>query len=81
MFNSYSIDFEISRGWLGERRQVVVCCCTLKSCDFSYLKADLIAGLFGIAFDGVGRSHSWGVDGTIVGNDESVTSIVQFQPI
>ena len=48
---------------------------------YTYLKADLIAGLFGIAFDGVGRSHSWGVDGTIVGNDESVTSIVQFQPI
>ena len=59
-------------------------CCTsttLKSCDFSYLKADLIVGLFGIAFDGVGRSHSRGVDGTIVGNDESVASIVQFQPI
>ena len=48
---------------------------------YTYLEADLIAGLFGIAFDGVGRSHSWGVDGTIVGNDESVTSIVQFQPI
>ena len=48
---------------------------------YTYLKADLIAGLFGIAFDSVGRSHCWRVNGTIVSNYESVTSVVQLQPI
>ena len=48
---------------------------------YTYLEADLIAGLFGIAFDSVGRSHGWSVNGTIVSNYESVTSVVQLQPI
>ena len=47
----------------------------------TYLEADFIAGLFGTAFDSVGRGHGWSVDGTIVSNYESVTSIVQLEPI
>ena len=47
----------------------------------TYIEADLIAGLFGITFDSVGCGHGWSIDGTIVSNYESVTSIVQLKPI
>ena len=47
----------------------------------AYLEADLIIRLFGISFCSISCGYCRSINGTILGNDESMASIVQLQPV
>ena len=45
----------------------------------SYLKADLVLSLLGVALDGVGRRHRWRVDVAVIRHDQTVAPVVHLQ--
>ena len=47
----------------------------------AYLEADLIIRLFGISFCSISCGYCRSINSTILGNDESMASIVQLQPV
>ena len=47
----------------------------------AYLEADLIIRLFGISFCSISCGYCRSINGTILGNDESMASVVQLQPV
>ena len=47
----------------------------------AYLEADLIIRLFGISFSSISRGYCRSINGTILGNDEPMASVVQLQPV
>ena len=44
----------------------------------SYLKADLVLSLLGVALDGVGRRHRWRVDVAVIRHDQTVAPVVHL---
>ena len=45
----------------------------------SYLKADLVLSLLGVALDGVGRRHRRRVDVAVIRHDQTVAPVVHLQ--
>ena len=47
--------------------------------SLSYLKADLVLSLLGVALDGVGRRHRRRVDVAVIRHDQTVAPVVHLQ--